>query len=537
MRLTFALLVLGACQLPVAPPTHTSDTGDENAASLGVTGPTCATGEVVGESGPSGETGLTGPTGTPELTLCEKAIAGVTLPSGALSVKADFGAVADGVTDDFDAMQAAADYVADHPGTTIIYPPGTYRIDRYNPTYYGTAAGFPANNDPALDLAHRTQGVSYDYAHDFVILGCQAKIDVKGNFTKNATYNYGPILGPEDSWQPDEWQKSAFSFYFSHHFEISGFEIDGNVDQMSANPLVNMEQRDWGILSVNSHDYYLHHLNVHHFAADGLILGLGTIDSNVRIDHVTSGYNARQGMSLIQTSNVHVTNSKFHHTGITTNPATGTTSFGPLNTSTGTGFSPGAGVDVEPDCKLPNTAVGYCPGFDVRSTNIIFEDCEFTDNTSWGLAHGHGDVVDFVVVRRSLFVMPPGGGGTPLFMSNGLAEDNEIHAEKGYVWLISGLTQATDSLIFRRNTLHGTRQLMRVTGVAKVWIEDNNIHGDYSDYDPVADPAIWRILELNDVRSTGPATWKFSGNKLTITGAPFQPSYSGDSTNVSVFAE
>lgn len=46
-----------------------------------------------------------------------------------VSVK-DFGAVGDGVTDDFLAINRAVKYVADQGGGTVYYPPGTYRITR-----------------------------------------------------------------------------------------------------------------------------------------------------------------------------------------------------------------------------------------------------------------------------------------------------------------------------------------------------------------------------------------------------------------------
>lgn len=46
-----------------------------------------------------------------------------------VSVK-DFGAVGDGVADDFLAINRAAKYVADQGGGTVYYPPGTYRITR-----------------------------------------------------------------------------------------------------------------------------------------------------------------------------------------------------------------------------------------------------------------------------------------------------------------------------------------------------------------------------------------------------------------------
>jgi len=46
-----------------------------------------------------------------------------------VSVK-DFGAVGDGVADDFLAINRATKYVADQGGGTVFYPPGTYRITR-----------------------------------------------------------------------------------------------------------------------------------------------------------------------------------------------------------------------------------------------------------------------------------------------------------------------------------------------------------------------------------------------------------------------
>jgi polygalacturonase len=42
----------------------------------------------------------------------------------------DFGAVGDGIADDFLAINRAVKYVADQGGGTVYYPPGTYRITR-----------------------------------------------------------------------------------------------------------------------------------------------------------------------------------------------------------------------------------------------------------------------------------------------------------------------------------------------------------------------------------------------------------------------
>src|SRR5688500_13377902 len=44
----------------------------------------------------------------------------------------DFGAAGDGVTDDYEAMRAAAAALCAAPaGSRLVYPPGTYLVDRY----------------------------------------------------------------------------------------------------------------------------------------------------------------------------------------------------------------------------------------------------------------------------------------------------------------------------------------------------------------------------------------------------------------------
>jgi hypothetical protein len=424
-----------------------------------------------------------------------------------------FGATGDGTTDDFAAMQAAADYVVGHPGTTLIYPHGVYRIGRYNAYYYGADPAYPGSLNQDLDRAHRALGVVYENGSNFHVLGCDARIDVMGNFKKEANNYYGKAADGRELWQANQWQLSAFVMYRSSDFSVAGFEIDGNVDQMRADPRLSMEQRDYGVYTWNSHDYALRNIYVHHFAADGLLIGHGTLDYNVTIDHIESAHNARQGMSLIQTRDVRVVDSIFRDTGDTADDS-GHSSFPMV-------FSPAAGVDVEPDCHLPSTATGYCPGFDWPATGITFERCQFLRNFGWGLASGHADTVKNVSVSHSVFKNRPGAGATPLFLASGIAEYNEIDAQRGYVWLVSGLSTIDDKILFAHNVVKGTNWWLKADGIAgEVVLEDNDFTAEYA----AGTSAAWKLIDMVDRRSGG-HSWRSTNNRFNVPSNAFPSDY------------
>jgi hypothetical protein len=258
----------------------------------------------------------------------------------AISVK-DFGAAGDGVTDDYEAMQKAANYVCKNGGT-LLYPAGTYHIGRY------AIAGGPSQNN--------VKNIEYRGCRDVSILGYGAKIDIKGDFVRTAdyrssgyTYSFSNAVIP-------------FDMIASTGFRIEGFEIGGNVDRMRREAGV-VESPGFGIRTSECSRYLLRNLHVHHCQTDGILLGAAhsKADRDALVADVISTNNARQGLTIGMLRGAIVVNSVFRDTGLTGG------SYG--------AHAPAAGVDVEPDF-LP-------PTVDVATGEILFVRDRFEENLGW----------------------------------------------------------------------------------------------------------------------------------------------------------
>jgi hypothetical protein len=275
-----------------------------------------------------------------------------------LNVK-DFGAKGDGLSDDYEAMQAAAVAICRSPGATLVYPPGVYRINRYR-----------INGGPN---ANKVQDIRYMGCTGITITGSGARIDVRGDFRRSADYSDGPYVRSYAN------SVIPFEFINSFGFHLVGFEVNGNVDQMSRDARV-VEGTGTGILTTNCKDYSIENLFVHHFATDGITLGGNSevADQRIRLDHVTSTHNARQGLSIIQVRQATIINSVFNDTGRTG-------SYG--------NHAPAAGVDVEPMRRPPEE--------DIYTGLIIFDNCRFEENIGSQFVSGWPGNVESITVENS----------------------------------------------------------------------------------------------------------------------------------------
>ncbi len=62
---------------------------------------------------------------------CESSCFGVVDVTNLSSIDSEYvDAVGDGVTDDYPALKQAAEYVSTHGGSTLVFPAGTYLVDR-----------------------------------------------------------------------------------------------------------------------------------------------------------------------------------------------------------------------------------------------------------------------------------------------------------------------------------------------------------------------------------------------------------------------
>ena len=280
-----------------------------------------------------------------------------------------FGAFPGDGQDDTDAMQASADYLSTHPGTTLIYPPGVYNITRIV-DYDAEHANFGAD-----ESLFRRIAVVYSNCHNVKILGVGAIIDVKGDFEKGVHHvsDADPRFG-----EATTYAFNPFFFIDSSNFTLSGFEIRGNVDQttQSDKSVILVPRNEFGFWSTRSHDYVLENLYIHHMLDDGILI---ISDHHFKIRHVTSANNDRNAMSLTgQVKDIEVTDSVFRDSGVV---GTAPNSY--------PGSSPQAGVDIEPEA-FPEGAdwgVPGTPGFHLAG-NMLFNRVRVTGNLGTQIGHG-----------------------------------------------------------------------------------------------------------------------------------------------------
>lgn len=271
----------------------------------------------------------------------------------------DFGAKGDGVTDDYDALKAAATFICGVPDGTLIFPAGTYHIGRYR------ILRGPRRNE--------VTNIRYSGCSGVTISGTGAKISVFGAFHRAADFTSG---GYGVSYSVGV---TPFEILNSSNFRIQGFELDGNVDQMSRDPNV-AEGDNAGILTTNCKNYTIENVNVHHFHTDGIKLGGNSTiaDQGAILRNVTSTNNGRQGLSVIQLRTGRIVDSVFADNGRT--GAYGV-------------HDPGAGVDVEPNRSVP--------AVDVKTGMITFDNCRFEENMGPQFVSIWPDRVESIIVRNS----------------------------------------------------------------------------------------------------------------------------------------
>ncbi|HWQ52177.1 MAG TPA: glycosyl hydrolase family 28-related protein [Bryobacteraceae bacterium] len=278
---------------------------------------------------------------------------------GTVSVR-EFGAKGDGITDDYSAIKAAADYICTAPGGTLVYPPGVYKIDRYR------VINGPRRND--------VSNIRYNGCNGVQIIGTGAKIDVTGSFHRSADLTQGPYSVSYSV------GVIPFEVLNSSNFKIVGFELDGNVDEMSRDPGV-VEGGNAGILTTNCKNYSIENVNVHHFHTDGITLGGNSVvaDQGAVLRNVTASNNARQGLSIVQLRTGTILNSQFLNTGRTGG------SYGH--------HEPAAGVDVEPE-RVP-------PAEDARTGLLTFDGCRFEENVGSQFISAWPERVEMISVTNS----------------------------------------------------------------------------------------------------------------------------------------
>jgi hypothetical protein len=246
-----------------------------------------------------------------------------------ISIK-KFGAKGDGVTDDYKAFLALADYVNTHRGGNIVFPKGTYYIAAYH-----------TKDNSISDIVFKN-------CTNLFIKGEDAVISVNGKINRTMDHK------GSRAWYSRTNAIVPLFFDNCKQLTIQSLEVNGNVSQMTRDKDV-AETGGNLIQLMNCQDVRINDVYVHHAQTDGIYIN-GAASKNFTFLGVTSSNNARQGMSIIKLNNATFTKCKFVKTGITG----GTYGF----------HAPAAGVDIE--CgKVPLTQ---------KSGNFIFDNCIFAGN-------------------------------------------------------------------------------------------------------------------------------------------------------------
>jgi hypothetical protein len=260
---------------------------------------------------------------------------------------------APGDLDDYWMMTRAAAALKD--GDTLVFPEGVYAIRRHiiderNGTYRESLEGKVA--------ALNDNRITFKNLKNVRIIACgKVIIDVKGFF-----------IGGLDEDGLYRLQVVPFSFEHTENVTLEGFELRGNVQDMSRRLPGVYACVGYGIMSRANTGLKILDVESHHFSCDGFVTGYWTykgdgVDRDITVERSHFHNNARQGMSVISSVGVRVLGSYFESNGYTDARL-----FGAL--------SPASGVDIEPEDGSPETP---------PTSGVSFEDSIFFGNLGYDL--------------------------------------------------------------------------------------------------------------------------------------------------------
>jgi polygalacturonase len=298
--------------------------------------------------------------------------AGVLLPTAACRAAAAgtqvapeaFGAVGDGITDDYEAFQRMAAAVSSTGGGTVTLRPGrTYFLNR-----------FIKSNNGITDVIFR--GCSA-----LAIEGNGAAISTKGDFFRDARTTRG---------------LAGLRFEDCSNVQIQDVELIGNIQRTTRAADLG-ESATHGLTFDGCSDVTIDGVMARHFASDGLYIRESMVASAGRyrasrrftVRNSRFLFNARQGLSVIQLRDGVFDRCEFSFTGY-------------LDSQSNIGgyghHSPSAGVDIEPNAT-PYTRRPV----DILTGNITLRNCRMIGNLGGALlagqVHGTENTIENVMVE------------------------------------------------------------------------------------------------------------------------------------------
>lgn len=339
---------------------------------------------------------------------------------------AEFGAVGDGVTDDYPAFKAMVDQInADGGGRVDLGEGKVYRI------------------------ARNTQHLDFNGCDGVKIIGDGVKLDMDAAFHRSPSNRIQPTM--------------PLRFYNCRNVHLEGIEVDGNVDQMTRDPGYGTEPLSAGVYLQGVETATLKDMWIHHWFNDGMFVtasvaldpttGLRRTTKNLHMDGVRVTNSGRNNMSILYARGITATNCNFDEAGVTG-------SYGEHN--------PAAGVDIEPETGSNR---------DRPTGAIVFQNCTFRDNAGAPfVATGPGET-DMVHLRGGEIRVPPGSParlGPLLRVRGGLMDGVLIDvADRTVGVATAGASDNFATLTYRSCTFRGSSNLYQDSSTGnQVMIED-----------------------------------------------------------------
>jgi len=249
-------------------------------------------------------------------------------------------------TGNYSAINAVATYACAHANTTVNFPAGSYYIEKYKIQGGGSANG--------------VTDIFWTGCTNTTVTGYGAMVSVNGSYRQlndNSGYSFEQTVSP-------------FAIFSSTGFVLKGLEINGNIENTTMDPVI-AEGRSHGVPTVSS-TVTLLDLNVHGWPADGIILGLNSLDTNDVMTNVFSHNNGRQGLTVANVNGLVATNYQCAFIGIGFNGQY-------------LGHNPEDCTDIEPAIDPKASNISFSGGYQASAVGALFDITNTIDTTIRGV--------------------------------------------------------------------------------------------------------------------------------------------------------